>query len=108
MVGTAPTWPRSSVWGEDQRSRAGVGRAWRQTAERVIEQGFHQGLFTLFCQHTSAWLLIQDNVAPEVRSDLESYFAEIAPEDLSAYAHDDEGPMICGGHLRTTLTQVIS
>ncbi|MEO8374651.1 MAG: secondary thiamine-phosphate synthase enzyme YjbQ [Sphingomonas bacterium] len=64
------------------------------------------GLLTIFCRHTSASLLIQENAAPEVRIDLEAYFARIAPEDASAYDHDDEGPDDMPAHLRTALTQV--
>jgi secondary thiamine-phosphate synthase enzyme len=72
----------------------------------VDGQGFAEGLLTLFCRHTSASLLIQENAAREVRSDLEAYFERIAPEDPSAYAHDDEGPDDMPAHLRTALTQV--
>lgn len=72
----------------------------------VREQGCGEGLLTLFCRHTSASLLIQENAAPEVRADLERYFARIAPEDPSAYAHDDEGPDDMPAHLRTALTGV--
>ncbi|MDB5682717.1 MAG: hypothetical protein JWM75_415 [Sphingomonas bacterium] len=64
------------------------------------------GLLTLFCRHTSASLLIQENAAPEVRDDIEAYFAAIAPEDPTRYAHDDEGPDDMPAHLRTALTQV--
>jgi secondary thiamine-phosphate synthase enzyme len=69
-------------------------------------QAIRTGLLTVFCRHTSASLLIQENAAAAVRSDLESYFARIAPEDASAYAHDDEGPDDMPAHLRTALTQV--
>jgi secondary thiamine-phosphate synthase enzyme len=71
----------------------------------VADQGFETGLLTVFCRHTSASLLIQENAAREVRSDLEAYFAWIAPES-SDYAHDDEGPDDMPAHLRTALTQV--
>lgn len=64
------------------------------------------GLLTLFCRHTSASLLIQENAAPEVRSDLEAFFEQLAPENPSRYAHDDEGPDDMPAHLRTALTQV--
>jgi secondary thiamine-phosphate synthase enzyme len=64
------------------------------------------GLLTLFCRHTSASLLIQENAAPEVRQDLEAFFATIAPEDPTRYVHDDEGPDDMPAHLRTALTQV--
>jgi secondary thiamine-phosphate synthase enzyme len=72
----------------------------------VEAAGLNEGLLTLFCRHTSASLLIQENAAREVRTDLESYFARIAPEDPTAYDHDDEGPDDMPAHLRTALTQV--
>ncbi|NIJ18854.1 secondary thiamine-phosphate synthase enzyme [Sphingomonas naasensis] len=73
----------------------------RWTAGQHIEQG----LLTLFCRHTSASLLIQENAAPEVRSDLEAWLARLAPES-DAYAHDDEGPDDMPAHLRATLTGI--
>jgi secondary thiamine-phosphate synthase enzyme len=69
-------------------------------------QGVTTGLLTLFCRHTSASLLIQENAARAVRSDLERFFASIAPEDPSRYEHDDEGPDDMPAHLRTALTPV--
>lgn len=72
----------------------------------VAAQAITTGLLTLFCRHTSASLLIQENAAPEVRSDLEAYFERIAPEDPGRYAHDDEGPDDMPAHLRTALTPV--
>ncbi len=67
-------------------------------------QGMQTGLLTLFCRHTSASLLIQENAAPEVRDDLEDFFERIAPEDPTLYAHDDEGPDDMPAHLRAALT----
>jgi len=66
-------------------------------------QGVTTGLLTLFCRHTSASLLIQENAAPAVRSDLEKYFAAIAPEDPTRYDHDDEGPDDMPEHVRAAL-----
>ena len=77
-----------------------------RVVEWAREQGFGEGLLTLFCRHTSASLLIQENAAAEVRADVERYFARIAPEDPSAYAHDDEGPDDMPAHLRAALTGV--
>lgn len=62
------------------------------------------GLLTLFCRHTSASLLIQENAAPSARRDVERYFAALAPES-GEYEHDDEGPDDMPAHLRTALTQ---
>ena len=70
----------------------------------LSEQGIDAGLLTLFCRHTSASLLIQENAAPAARRDLESYFERIAPEDPSAYTHNEEGPDDMPAHLRTALT----
>ena len=64
------------------------------------------GLLTLFCRHTSASLLIQENAARAVRRDLEKYFAALAPEDPGRYEHHDEGPDDMPAHLRTALTGV--
>lgn len=75
-----------------------------RVAEWLAGQGMRSGLLTLFCRHTSASLLIQENAAPAARRDLERYFAQIAPED-SAYEHDDEGPDDMPAHLRSALTQ---
>jgi len=69
----------------------------------VSENGVNAGILTLFCRHTSASLLIQENAAPAARRDLEAYFARLAPESAS-YEHDDEGPDDMPAHLRSALT----
>jgi len=69
----------------------------------VSESGIEEGLLTLFCRHTSASLVIQENAAPAARRDLEAYFARLAPED-GPYEHDDEGPDDMPAHLRSALT----
>jgi secondary thiamine-phosphate synthase enzyme len=71
----------------------------------VEAQGLANGLLTLFCRHTSASLLIQENAAPAARRDLEAYFDRIAPESSLLYEHDDEGPDDMPAHLRAALTQ---
>jgi len=63
------------------------------------------GLLTLFCAHTSASLLIQENAARAARQDLEDFFARIAPEDRSLYTHNDEGPDDMPAHIKSALTQ---
>lgn len=67
--------------------------------------GIATGLLTIFCKHSSASLLIQENAAPAAKRDLEDYFARIAPESATAYSHNDEGPDDMPAHLRTALTQ---
>jgi secondary thiamine-phosphate synthase enzyme len=77
-----------------------------QIATWVGEQAITIGLLTLFCRHTSASLLIQENADPDVRTDLEAFFARIAPEEPGRYVHEDEGSDDMPAHLRTALTQV--
>lgn len=72
----------------------------------VEQQSIRTGLLTVFCRHTSASLLIQENADPSVRRDLERYFAALAPEGDSLYEHDAEDPDDMPAHLRTALTQV--
>ena len=64
------------------------------------------GLLTLFCRHTSAGLLIQENAARDVCADLETFFDRLAPEDDSRYRHADEGPDDMPAHIRTALIGV--
>ncbi len=68
--------------------------------------GFATGLLTLFCRHTSASLVIQENASPDVRVDLEAAFARLAPEAPGLYAHADEGPDDMPAHIRSALTGV--
>lgn len=69
----------------------------------VTDSRIREGLLALFCRHTSASLLIQENAASAARRDLEAYFDRIAPES-AAYEHQDEGPDDMPAHLRTALT----
>jgi secondary thiamine-phosphate synthase enzyme len=75
-----------------------------EVCEWVERQEVTDGLLTLFCRHTSASLLIQENAAQAARRDLEAYFERIAPEN-AGYEHDDEGPDDMPAHLRAALTQ---
>ena len=87
-------------------TRRGLTDITAEIAKWISGQACKTGLLTVFCRHTSASLLIQENAAPEVRADLERFFETLAPEDPSRYAHDDEGPDDMPAHLRTALTQV--
>ncbi|HLJ69766.1 MAG TPA: secondary thiamine-phosphate synthase enzyme YjbQ [Roseiarcus sp.] len=89
-----------------QTSGRGLREITPDIAAWVDRQNVSTGLLTLFCRHTSASLLIQENAAPAVKTDLENFFAAIAPEDPSRYAHNDEGPDDMPAHLRAALTGV--
>ena len=77
-----------------------------QAAAWVAEQGVETGLLTLFIRHTSASLLIQENAAPEVRTDLTDFLASLAPEDPSRWRHDDEGADDMPAHARAAMLPV--
>ena len=86
--------------------RRGLHEITRDVRQFVNDSGIRDGLLTLFCRHTSASLLIQENAAPAVRRDMEKFFDELAPEGAGLYEHDDEGPDDMPAHLKTALTQV--
>lgn len=80
-----------------------------EITDRIVawldEQDIADGLLTIFCRHTSASLVVQENAAPAVRRDMETYFNHLAPES-GTYEHDDEGPDDMPAHLKTALTGV--
>ncbi len=85
-------------------NRKGLSDITARVANWVAGQGIDTGLLTLFCRHTSASLLIQENADPTVRADMERYFDRIAPQS-DKYEHDLEGPDDMPAHLRTAITQ---
>jgi secondary thiamine-phosphate synthase enzyme len=68
-------------------------------------QKAQSGLLTLFVQHTSASLLIQENADPDVQADLERFFARLVEDGDPLFAHDAEGPDDMPSHIRAALTQ---
>lgn len=71
----------------------------------VGDQSIGDGLLTVWCRHTSASLLVQENADPDVRADIAAYFERVAPEQPGRYRHDAEGPDDMPAHLRAALTQ---
>jgi len=76
-----------------------------EVREWVRRQEIAEGLLTIFCRHTSASLLIQENADPDVQTDIADYFEDIAPETRE-YVHAAEGPDDMPAHIRTALTGV--
>jgi secondary thiamine-phosphate synthase enzyme len=70
----------------------------------VGEQAIKIGLLTIWCRHTSASLLVQENADPDVRADLEAFFRSLVPEH-AGYQHEDEGPDDMPAHIKSALTQ---
>jgi secondary thiamine-phosphate synthase enzyme len=84
------------------------GRGFVDVTDRVGEvvaaSGVTTGLAVVFCRHTSASLLVQENDDPAVRRDLAAWLDRLAPEGAK-YEHDDEGPDDMPSHLKSVLTR---
>jgi secondary thiamine-phosphate synthase enzyme len=78
----------------------GEVKAWAQ------QSGMATGLLTLYIQHTSASLLINENYDPEVKTDLERFFSRLVPDGDPLFEHTTEGPDDMSAHVRTALTNV--
>jgi secondary thiamine-phosphate synthase enzyme len=77
----------------------------REAEAFVAASGIATGLLTLYCRHTSASLLIQENADPDVLRDLDEFFRRIIPENSSWIVHRTEGPDDMPAHIKTALTQ---
>jgi secondary thiamine-phosphate synthase enzyme len=75
-----------------------------EVARAIAESGIRKGLCTVFLQHTSASLILCENADPDVRRDLETLLARLAPDGDPAYVHDTEGPDDMAAHARSILT----
>lgn len=74
-------------------------------ADAVAASGIGTGLATLFCRHTSASLVIQENADPDVPADIEAWFAQAVPEGPDRYRHDEgAGSDDAPSHIRAALT----
>lgn len=86
-----------------------AGRGLYEFTDRIVRwvgrSGFSDGLLTLFIQHTSASLVVQENYDPDVRSDLERFFARLVKDGDPMFAHRLEGPDDMPAHVRAALTQ---
>jgi secondary thiamine-phosphate synthase enzyme len=77
----------------------------REIQQWLVTQKPKTGLLTVFCQHTSASLVIQENADLDVVADLNDFFERLVPEDTRMYRHTAEGPDDMTSHIRTALTQ---
>lgn len=75
-----------------------------EVARVVAASGVRTGLCTVFIQHTSASLLIQENADPAVLRDLQRWISDLAPESRS-WEHDDEGADDMPAHAKVALTR---
>lgn len=85
--------------------RVGLVDITADVAEAVAASGIGTGLATLFCRHTSASLVIQENADPDVPTDIEAWFAQAVPEGPDRYRHDEgAGSDDAPSHIRAALT----
>jgi len=82
----------------------GLHEITRDVAATVAESGVQEGLCTLFLQHTSASLVIQENADPSARRDLERWLSRLVPENDPLYTHTQEGPDDMPSHIKAALT----
>ena len=78
----------------------------RPVSAWVAEAAWRTGVLTVFVRHTSASLLIQENADPDVRGDLDRFFARLVPDGDPLFRHRDEGPDDMPAHVRAALTAV--
>ena len=71
----------------------------------IGDRGLSTGILTVFIQHTSASLTIQENADPDVVRDIEEFFTRLVPENAPWYRHSAEGPDDMPSHIRSLLTQ---
>ncbi|MGE5338614.1 MAG: secondary thiamine-phosphate synthase enzyme YjbQ [Gemmatimonadota bacterium] len=76
-----------------------------RVAHWVAARGLRNGLLTAFVRHTSASLLVQENADPEVRRDLERFFARLVPDGDPLFEHRTEGADDMPAHIRSAVTQ---
>ncbi|WP_029148198.1 secondary thiamine-phosphate synthase enzyme YjbQ [Methylophilus sp. 5] len=76
-----------------------------QVLQWVQQSGITSGLLTLYIQHTSASLLINENYDRDVLVDLEAFFNRLVPDGDDLFIHTVEGPDDMPAHVRTALTQ---
>jgi len=75
-----------------------------EVAAVVADGGVAEGLCTLFLQHTSASLIIQENADPSARHDLENWLNRLVAEHDPLYTHTLEGPDDMPSHIKNVLT----
>jgi secondary thiamine-phosphate synthase enzyme len=76
----------------------------RQVRKWVGGEQIRSGLLTVFIQHTSASLTIQENADPDVRRDLAEFFERLVPEETPWFRHTTEGSDDMPSHIRSALT----
>ena len=85
--------------------KAGMQEITAQVAAVVRSSGVRIGLVQVFCQHTSASLVIMENADPSARRDLEAWLDRLVPADDPHFEHTQEGPDDMPSHIKMALTR---
>ena len=88
-----------------QTRRQGLSNITSLIEPIVVRSGMKSGLCTVFVQHTSCSLVIQENADPTARADLENWMNRLAPENDPSYTHTLEGPDDMPAHLKAAVTR---
>ena len=89
-----------------QTTGEGLFEITSQVSEFIRESAIREGICTVFVQHTSASLLVQENSDPSVRYDLQAWMNRLVPENDAIYSHVLEGPDDMPAHIKASLTPV--
>jgi secondary thiamine-phosphate synthase enzyme len=93
-----------------QTSGPGLYEFTGEVVRFVRDSGLREGLLTLFVQHTSCSLLVQENADPDVRQDLDEFFRRLVPSSddpsMQWLRHTNEGPDDMPAHIKAALTPV--
>lgn len=87
-------------------TRQGLYEITDEASAFVNQAGIPQGLLTIFVQHTSCSLTIQENADPDVAADLDEFFARLVPENMEWLRHTAEGPDDMPAHIKAALNNV--
>jgi len=87
-----------------ETSGRGIYELTSELVERLNTIPIHTGLCHVFVCHTSASLMLSENVDPDVRRDLEAFMSRLVPDGDSLFRHQNEGPDDMPAHVRSVLT----
>ena len=90
---------------EVQTRGAGLYEFTRGVQKFVADADIASGILTVFCQHTSCSLLVQENADPDVQTDLNEFFRRLVPEGMDWVVHTTEGPDDMPAHIKAALTR---
>jgi secondary thiamine-phosphate synthase enzyme len=87
-----------------QTARQGLHEITDEIASAIQDAAVQEGLCTIFVQHTSASLIIQENADPSAKRDLEAWLNRLVVENDPLFTHNDEGPDDMPSHIKAALT----